>query len=127
MIRWLGVLKIYNHCNAQEEDIDDGVPYWDRIDVNKLSRKDLKAALLERDLDPKGSKKMLRLRLNQALQQEKEEELAYQAMAEARRRANAQLEADGAVYCVGLGSSGQLGQGVCVCHMCVFNVYACVC
>tara|TARA_B110000208_G_scaffold157442_1_gene191184 strand:+ start:211 stop:2007 length:1797 start_codon:yes stop_codon:yes gene_type:complete len=96
---------------AVEDDVGVEAPIWERIDVNKLSRKDLKNLLESRGLSGKGNKKSLRLRLHQAIQQEKEEELAFSAMVEARRRANAEAEASGSVYTCGTNVNGQLGQG----------------
>ena len=96
---------------ATEDDAGVEAPIWERIDVNKLSRKDLKNLLESRGLSAKGNKKGLRLRLHQAIQQEKEEELAFSAMVEARRRANAEAEASGSVYTCGTNVNGQLGQG----------------
>ena len=80
-------------------------------EVMELSRFDLKVELQKRNLETTGNKKALRARLKIAVRQEKEQKLAYEAMVEARRKAEMDMEAAGAVYAVGVNTMGQLGMG----------------
>jgi hypothetical protein len=93
--------------DEEEEDED----FWANVDISKMSRLDLKVALQSRGLSDKGSKKELRQRLEQSVEEEKQEELEFLAMVEAARRAESALEEAGSVYVVGTNTRGQLGVG----------------
>ena len=93
---------------AEEEEDED---FWAQVDLMKMSRLDLKLALQARGLSTKGTKKKLRQRLEQSIEEEKQEELEFLAMVEAARRAEAALEEGGSVYCTGDNRKGQLGLG----------------
>ena len=89
----------------QEED------FWASIDMEAMSRLELKTALEARGLDVKGSKQQLIERLEQSIEEEKQAELEFLAMVEAQRRAEAALEESGSVYVIGTNTGGQLGLG----------------
>lgn len=91
-------------------DADDGrLVDWTDNEILDMKRFDLKVELAKRNLEVTGNKKALRERLMNAVREEKEQKLAYEAMIESKRKAEADLEASGSVYVVGLGKDGQLG------------------
>ena len=54
----------------EDDDVDDEEDFWDTIDLKKMSRLDLKVALQARNLSTKGSKKRLRERLHQSIEEQ---------------------------------------------------------
>lgn len=93
--------------NAEEDEED----YWANIDVKALRLGELKASLEARGLPTDGKKRDLQIKLQQSVQQEKNEELEGLAVSEAARRAEAALEEAGSVYTCGGNGKGQLGLG----------------
>lgn len=63
-----------DELEAEEEDDED---FWANVDLMKMSRLDLKLALQARGLTTKGTKKKLRQRLEQSIEEEKQEELNF--------------------------------------------------
>ena len=82
---------------------------WTDEEILKMKRYNLQVELAKRNLEVKGNKKTLRQRLMNAVREEKEQKLAYEAMIESKRKAEADLEASGSIYVVGRGGEGQLG------------------
>jgi len=83
--------------NKKREVRPEDRVYFEGLDILEMSRSALKKALAVKELDTAGSKKMLRMRLMEAVQREKEEEQAYRAAVLAARRAEAALEESGSV------------------------------
>jgi alpha-tubulin suppressor-like RCC1 family protein len=86
--------------------------FWETVDISAMTRTELVIALQSRGLNSKGNKKKLEERLTIVVREEKEEELAYLALLEARARQEAEQEAAGSVYTIGDGTLGQLAIGV---------------
>ena len=108
-------MTLLRRINAQTEELDieedDDEDFWANIDLNRMSRLDIKIALQARGLSTRGNKTKLRLRLEQSIEEEKQDELEFLAMVEAARRAEAALEEGGAVYACGDNRRAQLGVG----------------
>ena len=73
---------------------------WTDEEILKMKRYNLQVELAKRNLEVKGNKKTLRQRLMNAVREEKEQKLAYEAMIESKRKAEADLEASGSIYVV---------------------------
>lgn len=108
-------MTLLRRFNAHTEELDieeeDDEDFWANINLRKMSRLDMKIALQARGLSTRGNKKKLRLRLEQSIEEEKQDELEFLAMVEAARRAEAALEEGGAVYSCGDNRRAQLGLG----------------
>tara|TARA_B100000780_G_scaffold269416_1_gene228199 strand:- start:442 stop:2439 length:1998 start_codon:yes stop_codon:yes gene_type:complete len=108
-------MTLLRRFNAQTEELDieedDDEDFWANIDLNRMSRLDIKIALQARGLSTRGNKTKIRLRLEQSIEEEKQDELEFLAMVEAARRAEAALEEGGAVYSAGDNRRAQLGVG----------------
>jgi len=108
-------MTLLRRSNAKTDELDieedDDEDFWANIDLNRMSRLDIKIALQARGLSTRGNKTKLRLRLEQSIEEEKQDELEFLAMVEAARRAEAALEEGGAVYACGDNRRGQLGVG----------------
>ena len=108
-------MTLLRRFNAQTDELDieedDDEDFWANIDLNRMSRLDIKIALQARGLSTRGNKTKLRLRLEQSIEEEKQDELEFLAMVEAARRAEAALEEGGAVYACGDNRRAQLGVG----------------
>jgi hypothetical protein len=96
-----------------EDDLedDDAEEFWDSLDITKLSRYELRNHLAARDLSTKGRKKVLIMRLEESIQNDKAEAQALREAKEAFFRKEVDLEESGSVYTIGRNGHGQLGLG----------------
>jgi len=81
------------------------------VDLETLSRAELRNHLEARDIDAKGSKPQLVDALDRSLEEERLASIAYTEALEAEFQINKDLEERGSVYAVGTNHAGQLGQG----------------
>lgn len=81
------------------------------MDLTKLTRSHLMRHLKARKADTLGSRKVLFKRLKQSLEDEREKNRVISEALENEHRRIANLEEQGAVYCVGSNHKGQLGLG----------------
>ena len=76
-------MTLLRRFNAQTEELDieedDDEDFWANIDLNRMSRLDIKIALQARGLSTRGNKTKIRLRLEQSIEEEKQDELEFLA------------------------------------------------
>jgi len=82
---------------------------WSEREINDMTHRELQKELKKRHLDTRGTKKMLRRRLNEAVQRQRDLRLNAEAALEKKRLIELMREARGAVYAIGRNDHGQLG------------------
>ena len=80
-------------------------------DLTKLTKAHLKRHLIARKENVQGNRATLLERLGDSLNRERKDKLQQETEAELKHRQIAELEEQGAVYCIGSNHKGQLGLG----------------
>lgn len=104
--------KLKHNRNGKTVDYEWGSTEMLRtLNLESLSRSELRNHLDARDLDTTGNKKTMIKRLHADLEAERIRTIAYSEQLEAEFVINKDIEERGAVYTVGSNHSGQLGLG----------------
>jgi hypothetical protein len=82
---------------------------WSEREVAEMSLRELQKDLKKRHLDTRGTKKMLKRRLIEAVEKQRDLRLNNQRGLERQRLVELMREARGAVYAIGRNDRGQLG------------------
>lgn len=93
---------------ASDAGTDSFVEWSDR-EISEMTLRELQKELKKRHLDTRGTKKMLKRRLSEAVQRQRDMRLNEEAAKEKQRLIELMREARGAVYAIGRNDHGQLG------------------